>query len=576
MSNKIEQFEDGMTTDAGRAVLDSATDFTNEGKAVGEYVKNSWQYTDKHPNVEIIVDQQNKSIHIKDDSRGMSIDDLRTRFFVLHKRNIDRQKGKIKRGEYGTGKAAALGIGEILRVTTVHNNLINQFEIHRADCEDEIKSAKSVPIRWHPENQNKKTSKNNGTTIDIEGFLYDRPISIQSIKDFLQTKTLPEKKAYTHEENGIEVNTIINLTLNEEKIEEEEIEFSKEIPITLSDEEKKYFDSMDFTIRIADRRLKPDEQGIRIFCNGIFKAFIKTPLANKSEYIFGDCECPKLMTEKHPPIFDSNRNNQINEDNKFGSDFKRFVMRHVDIYRKELEKEDKENKKKEKDEITKKEEQKMKEFFKSIFKEQELEFQKIAAKARGNIDKKDDFVPELGESKITFGKDFGIKIVDGDEGIGIPNIQPSPNPDPNPNPNPNHDPKTTNEKFEKDINSNESKGKERKAKKKPSGGGFDFKYENIGKAEDRADYNPEERIITVNLSHPFIEKLYKASNEDTSMPKFRRGAYEAAAVEFAAAIVILKGKSNMYENTLSDGVTQMQKILDDAIRKMSVLDIFND
>ena len=576
MSNKIEQFEDGMTTDAGRAVLDSATDFTNEGKAVGEYVKNSWQYTDKHPNVEIIVDQQNKSIHIKDDSRGMSIDDLRTRFFVLHKRNIDRQKGKIKRGEYGTGKAAALGIGEILRVTTVHNNLINQFEIHRADCEDEIKSAKSVPIRWHPENQNKKTSKNNGTTIDIEGFLYDRPISIQSIKDFLQTKTLPEKKAYTHEENGIEVNTIINLTLNEEKIEEEEIEFSKEIPITLSDEEKKYFDSMDFTIRIADRRLKPDEQGIRIFCNGIFKAFIKTPLANKSEYIFGDCECPKLMTEKHPPIFDSNRNNQINEDNKFGSDFKRFVMRHVDIYRKELEKEDKENKKKEKDEITKKEEQKMKEFFNSIFKEQELEFQKIAAKARGNIDKKDDFVPELGESKITFGKDFGIKIVDGDEGIGIPNIQPSPNPDPNPNPNPNHDPKTTNEKFEKDINSNESKGKERKAKKKPSGGGFDFKYENIGKAEDRADYNPEERIITVNLSHPFIEKLYKASNEDTSMPKFRRGAYEAAAVEFAAAIVILKGKSNMYENTLSDGVTQMQKTLDDAIRKMSVLDIFND
>tara|TARA_B110000971_G_scaffold221309_1_gene267873 strand:+ start:1013 stop:2743 length:1731 start_codon:yes stop_codon:yes gene_type:complete len=576
MSNKIEQFEDGMTTDAGRAVLDSATDFTNEGKAVGEYVKNSWQYTDKHPNVEIIVDQQNKSIHIRDDSRGMSIDDLRTRFFVLHKRNIDRQKGKIKRGEYGTGKAAALGIGEILRVTTVHNNLINQFEIHRADCEDEIKSAKSVPIRWHPENQNKKTSKNNGTTIDIEGFLYDRPISIQSIKDFLQTKTLPEKKAYTHEENGIEVNTIINLTLNEEKIEEEEIEFSKEIPITLSDEEKKYFDSMDFTIRIADRRLKPDEQGIRIFCNGIFKAFIKTPLANKSEYIFGDCECPKLMTEKHPPIFDSNRNNQINEDNKFGSDFKRFVMRHVDIYRKELEKEDKENKKKEKDEITKKEEQKMKEFFNSIFKEQELEFQKIAAKARGNIDKKDDFVPELGESKITFGKDFGIKIVDGDEGIGIPNIQPSPNPDPNPNPNPNHDPKTTNEKFEKDINSNESKGKERKAKKKPSGGGFDFKYENIGKAEDRADYNPEERIITVNLSHPFIEKLYKASNEDTSMPKFRRGAYEAAAVEFAAAIVILKGKSNMYENTLSDGVTQMQKILDDAIRKMSVLDIFND
>ena len=99
MEKENQIFEDGMVADAGRAVLDAATDFTNEGKAIGEYVKNSWQYTDKHPTVEIYVDQKNKSIQIKDDSRGMSLKDLRTRFFVLHKRNIDRQKGKIKRFE---------------------------------------------------------------------------------------------------------------------------------------------------------------------------------------------------------------------------------------------------------------------------------------------------------------------------------------------------------------------------------------------------------------------------------------------------------------------------------------------
>lgn len=571
MEKENQIFEDGMVADAGRAVLDAATDFTNEGKAIGEYVKNSWQYTDKHPTVEIYVDQKNKSIQIKDDSRGMSLKDLRTRFFVLHKRNIDRQKGKIKRGEYGTGKAAALGIGEILRISTIHNNLLNEFEIHRSHCEDEVLSQKKVPITWI--HQDKKTSKNNGTTVDIEGFLYDRAINIQSIKDFLKTKTLPEKKAYTHEENGKEINTIISLYLNAEPIEEEEIEFSREIEISPSSEEMEYFEKIDFTLKIADRRLKQDEQGVRIFSNGIFKAFIKTPSANKSEYIFGDCECPKLMKENKPPIFDSSRNNEINEDNKFGADFKKFIIRHVDILRKELEKKDKENKKKEKDEITKKEEQKMKEFFNSIFKEQELEFQKIAAKARGNIDKKDDFIPELGEAKIVIGKEFGVKIVEGDEGGNILDIPPTPYSSKTQS---DENERSSSGKLEKDIDNEKIKGNERKSKKKTSGGGFDFKYENIGKAEDRADYNQDERIITINLSHPFIEKLYAASDEDTSSPKFRRGAYEAAAVEFAAAVVILKSKSNLYVNTLEEGVTATQKILDDVIRKMSILDIFDD
>ena len=39
MEKENQIFEDGMVADAGRAVLDAATDFTNEGKAIGEYVK---------------------------------------------------------------------------------------------------------------------------------------------------------------------------------------------------------------------------------------------------------------------------------------------------------------------------------------------------------------------------------------------------------------------------------------------------------------------------------------------------------------------------------------------------------
>ena len=65
----------GMTTHAGRSLLQEAARFSNEGKAVGEYVKNSWQYTDHDPTVEIFINQENKSIRIIDDSNGMDLSD---------------------------------------------------------------------------------------------------------------------------------------------------------------------------------------------------------------------------------------------------------------------------------------------------------------------------------------------------------------------------------------------------------------------------------------------------------------------------------------------------------------------
>ena len=80
MNNNLNNYATGVVAHAGRAVLDAADDFTNEGKAVGEYVKNSLQYTNIHPTVEIIVDQENKSIHIKDDAHGMSMEDLTKKF----------------------------------------------------------------------------------------------------------------------------------------------------------------------------------------------------------------------------------------------------------------------------------------------------------------------------------------------------------------------------------------------------------------------------------------------------------------------------------------------------------------
>ena len=555
MTTKLKS---GMTTHAGRSLLQEAARFSNEGKAVGEYVKNSWQYTDHDPTVEIFVNHDDKSIRIVDNSNGMDIDDINKRFLVLHQENVERAKGKIGRGEFGTGKIAALGIGEILRVRTVRNKKINEFEINRSDCDAAV-SEKEVKVHWIKSNQN--TSEKNGTIIDILKFRQKRKININSIKEFLQSKTLTET-VYEHK---------IKLFLQAEELKKKEIPFSKEIKVNIDEELKSILGDTELTIKVASRRLEDGERGVKVFTKGIYKAFIKNPPAKYNEFIFGDCTCDKLIDENQdPPIFDSSRREELQEDNELAQKFKGFVLQEIDKVRKSLEKEANAKKDKEKEEALKKEAEKMREFFNSDYKEQELELQKRTAKAKGNIDKKDKDLPSLGETKIVVGKDFNVNIVEGDENAGV------------------HEgggnggggggdrPGREGGKLVKTEGESRYQGKERQSKKRKSGGGFDIDFENAGPDSYRAKYEDATRKILINLDHPYLTKIEKMAGGDRKSTKYMRPAWEAAAFEYAVAMTTLKGASNLLDDTLTDGVIEMQQRVDKLLRKMTALNIFND
>ena len=547
----------GMTTHAGRSLLQEAARFSNEGKAVGEYVKNSWQYTDHDPTVEILVDQENKSIRIIDDSNGMDKDDINKRFLVLHQENIERAKGKIGRGEFGTGKIAALGIGEILRVRTVRNKKINEFEIRRKDCDAKI-SEKEVKVHWIKPNED--TSEKNGTIIDILKFRQKRQIKTNSIKEFLQSKTLTET-VYEHN---------IKLFLQAEELKKKEIPFSEEIKANTEGEFKKIIGDAEISIKVASKKLDEDERGIKIFTKGIYKAFIKNPSARYSEFIFGECSCDKLIDENQdPPIFDSSRREELNPDNELAKKFQEFVLIEVDKVRKKLEKEANAKRDKEKEEALRKEAEKMKDFFNSDYKEQELELQKRAVKARGNIDEKDKDLPSLGETKIVVGKDIGVNIVDGDGNAGVFEGRGD---------GEGGDGDGRGKEggvLEKTDEETKHKGTERKTKKRRSGGGFNITFENLGSSDYRAKYEDDTRTIIVNLDHPFLKKIEEMAGDRTST-KYMRPAWEAALFEYAAAITTQKGSSNMLDDSLSDGVIEMQERVDTLLRKMTALNIFND
>ena len=548
----------GMTTHAGRSLLQETARFSNEGKAVGEYVKNSWQYTDHDPTVEIIVNQDNKSIRIQDNSNGMDLNDIKRRFLVLHQENIERAKGKIGRGEYGTGKIAALGIGEILRVRTVRNKKINEFEIRRSDCKAAI-SEKEVKVHWKKENED--TQEDNGTIIDILKFRQKRKISINNIKDFLESKTLTET-VYKHK---------INLFLQAEKLEKKEIPYSDKFLVNTDGEFKKIIGDAKLTIKVATRKLDENERGVKVFTKGIYKAFIKNPSARYNEFIFGECDCDKLIDENQdPPIFDSSRREELNEDNDLARKFKEFVIIEVDKVRKKLEKEANAKRDKEKEEALKKEAEKMKDFFNSDYKEQELAFQKRAAKAKGNIDEKNKDLPSLGEQKIVIGNDFNVNLVDGDDNAGVYDGKG------NEGGEGGNSQGKEGGKLEKTDLDSKYKGKYRQTKKRKSGGGFNIDFDNLGVDSYRAKYEDDIRTIVINLDHPFLKKIEEMTGGDRNSTKYMRPAWEAAAFEYAYATTTQKRDSGHVEDDSDAVLIEMTKRVDALLRKMTALKIFDD
>lgn len=136
-----------VTSHVGRDLLASAASFKNEAVVIWEYVVNSLQYVNQgvSPRVQVTVLPGGNGIRVADNGTGMAVADLK-RFFQMHGENLERQAGRPGRGKWGTGKSAAFGIANTLRVDTVRdgkrNVVVLTLEmVKRSD-------GKEIPIEW--------------------------------------------------------------------------------------------------------------------------------------------------------------------------------------------------------------------------------------------------------------------------------------------------------------------------------------------------------------------------------------------------------------------------------------------
>src|SRR5262249_49116979 len=155
-----------VTTHVARDLLQSAQLFRHEHAVVWEYVSNGLQYKDPatKPTVVVEVDTKAKKIQIRDNGRGMRIGDL-GQYFQMHGENLDRKQGRLGRGYFGTGKSAAFGIADVLRISTVKDGLLSRVQLTRKDI-DACRDGEEIPVQIL--DREIKSSATNGTIVEIE------------------------------------------------------------------------------------------------------------------------------------------------------------------------------------------------------------------------------------------------------------------------------------------------------------------------------------------------------------------------------------------------------------------------
>lgn len=533
-----------------RDLLQSAGLFKTDKLVVWEYVSNGLQYVSAgtNPVVKVSLDSRKKRISIQDNGRGMDWSGLQN-YFVMHGENLDRKEGRPGRGRFGTGKSAAFGIAEVLRITTVRNSKRSQVELKRSSVEA-ITSGNEIPVEIRESEIPVSTA--NGTLIEIEG-VHLRSLDQAGIIHYIERHLARWPKNAT-------------VFVNNHECEFNEPPVASESRFTPEGAALEKLGDAELVIKVSKSFLEDDLRGVSVFSNGVWH---ETTLGGSegremSQYIFGEIDVPTLDDDKSPVApFDVSRSMQLNPENDLVRAIHAFVGSKVEEVRRSLVEADKKRKA---EEDTKKLAEQASEIARVINEDFEAFRQRVAkirAKTRGpNLSQDDQGGDDLGNDLI-FGSDIPARETapTGSPGRNGPpkNIAIPPAPGMPP----------FNPSVEAEENA-EAKGQLASGtnpRRRPSGG-FRVEFKEMGEGFDRALYIEAEQAIHINLEHPQIAAA--KGNYSVEDPSFKRLAYEVAFSEYAIAIAQLKIKSGDCFD-LTDPIVEIREALNRITRKAASL-----
>lgn len=530
-----------VVTDSARDLLQSAAFFSNEKLVAWEYVSNGLQYVDPgtSPRVDVIVDTKQRRMIISDNGRGMTLPDLRN-FFVMHGENVDRKQGKAGRGRFGTGKSAAFGIADVLRITTVREGKRSVVELTRADIEGARKSdgpVESVPVRVIAAEE--PASEPNGTTVEIEGIKLPKldPQAIVSLVE-RHLAAWPNKDAV--------------VTINGHVCEYNEPPTRFERSFRPSPTEAAEIGEIELVVKVAKAPLDDELRGIAVFANGVWHETTLAGLERKeyADYLFGEIDVPILDEEHELPAFDVSRRQELNRENPVVRRLIPFIGRSLEEVRAELAAEAKKQKESEHAKRLAREASKIEAIINEDFQSWRSRLSKVLAKARAGADagaKAGSGGTDADE--LILGGDLPAIVTDSGD-IGHGNGSGGGDGDP-PTAGSLLEPKEGGEAIGAPAGGT---GERKRAR-----GGFSIEFEHLGASDHRAKYVSERRAIYISLDHSQVSAAL--GDRDVTDPVFRRLAYEVALTEYAFALAAELDARHWFSDT-GDALFEIRDTID--------------
>ena len=530
-----------------RDLLQNAALFKNEKLVIWEYVSNGLEYIDEgtNPVVKVTLDSKRKRIVITDNGRGMDWIGLKN-FFIMHGENIDRKQGKPGRGRFGTGKSAAFGIADILRLTTVRNYKRSKVELTRDDIND-MNSEDPIPVKVIE--REVSTTQPNGTMVEVED-IHLKSLQQAAVIQYIE-RHLAKWRNVTVYVNNHECEVTEPPTVDIKRFRPEK-------------ETKDKIGDVELTIKVAGSPLLQDDCGVSIYANGVWH---ETTLAGNqgremSQYIFGAIDVPILDEDKSSiPPFDLSRSMHLNPSNELAQAIYAFIGQKIDKVRRELLKDERERKASEEAKKLDRQAESIAKVINEDFQEFRLRLAKAKAKAGGGFD--------TGPEKKEFGSDCDDLIFGSQEPAEIISSTGDPG---------SEGGKHTGGKKPWNLTPQVSPASSKdKLLGRPAGGkggrattrgGFRVEFKPMGAEESRALYVSLERTIYINLNHPqLVAAKGSGSIED---PIFQRLAYEVAFSEYCIALAHELNERNEYIDT-SDPIVAIRENINRIARKAAHL-----
>lgn len=316
-----------VVTHVGRDILANAAYFATIPKAVYEYVSNAVDATPPGRACTVRVTTQTRGpvrrIVVVDDASGMGREMLRL-FFTMHGENVLRRAGRKVRGRFGTGKIAAFGRADVLRVDTVQEGLRNVVELRRGDLEG---VQPGQPIRVRELLVDEPVATADVTTVTIEELHRGTRVDRGDIARYLQRQLgrhLAQHRVYVDGER----------VRYAEPESHEAQRFAA--PAQLAERAGA---PLELVVKVAARPLAEEENGIAILCNGFLNAMTLAGLNGKqeAEYLFGELEVAALDDDDAPiPAFLATRDLTLNPENPLVAELVPWVRACLETVRREL------------------------------------------------------------------------------------------------------------------------------------------------------------------------------------------------------------------------------------------------